>query len=285
VVNLPNGADYNMESRNKKKSKLSYGDEPESPVSAIHRSDRELARIFVEMFKVLGEEKLKVIFDSDALLNEALELWGGGGWSTVSFEEGKGGGKSGRKNRKGNSRKGKGFAQILKEEMEEEDDSSSNSKADLVPIDTECCIIVSPSAKHFNKVKQIAESVGPSCLVIVLNARDDAFITKLYHEIDTTANNGGAFVNGYTLRGCSEKFVVHKRFNTPWILSTSPSSLKAPKTIFSGFEEDHWKEEDVLSEIENYRRKSGEGEEGSVGGEEFIDKLESTVDGFLKFFR
>ena len=277
LVNMPNGCNYKMED---KSNSAPPSNTPTTDL--VHRSDRELARIFVEMFQPIGGERISVVMDSHELLSKAEKKWGDvtSICSLVSFDK-----SPKKKKKKDEKRRNKGFAQIMAEEMDKDmdmDDGSSSNN--LLPADTECAIIVAPSESRFSAIKNLSESVGPACLIIIINCRDIAH-DRFYTEIDSKAGEvaaGGPYTNAFTLKAVDSKIapdcLLHKRFSSPWLFSTAPRKLVGPKTIstFLG-DENVLSDEQLSSSYEAWKLAGFE--------DDVLAKVEKGVDEFLSFFQ
>eukprot|EP00580_Thalassiosira_gravida_P016364 CAMPEP_0201668440 /NCGR_PEP_ID=MMETSP0494-20130426/19437_1 /ASSEMBLY_ACC=CAM_ASM_000839 /TAXON_ID=420259 /ORGANISM="Thalassiosira gravida, Strain GMp14c1" /LENGTH=298 /DNA_ID=CAMNT_0048148813 /DNA_START=115 /DNA_END=1009 /DNA_ORIENTATION=+ len=193
-VEMPVGADFGVEnkkgsSKNKRGGNLSSltGDDADQQqnqegltMEKLETSNRELARLFVEMFQPLGGTHISAIFNDELLADQARERWSGDlsvecniqaidrkGYKTRNkILKTKGMGNGGKK-----KKKAKGFAAKMAEEMEEDGASSSSSGPFALPTDTEVAIFVAPGPKELIAVERICNEAGMGTCVILLNAR------------------------------------------------------------------------------------------------------------------
>jgi len=172
---------------------------------ALQRSDRELARLYVEMFRPI-KEAVTVVFSTSEDARAAAGKWsedtrilsftesGGGGSGGMALKGKKGGGK--KKMQSAAKLKGKGgggFAAKLAAATastsataasggsgpEETSGSGGGSgsgglQAGEVPEGTEVLIVVAPKGRDLDAVEAVCGKVGLGCCVILLNARLDA---------------------------------------------------------------------------------------------------------------
>ena len=225
AIEFPVGAKFNVEPQPKRK-KSSSGDG--TPTTAdLERSDRELARLFVDMFQPVGGEHLTVVFPEVAAADAAKKKWKGDSTAQcriVSLDRRK----SAAPKKKTKSR---GFAAKLAAEIE--DDGESIGGPFRLPENTEVALFVSPGPKELVIVERICEEVGMGTLVVLLNAR-----------LSTISNFGSAaaktlftqeFENVFHLAAFQPQDVapnclLHRAYPGQWILARKPS-VGAPKTI------------------------------------------------------
>lgn len=130
------------------------------------KSDRELARLFVEMFQPVGGNVISVVFTDGDLADAAGKMWKGevgADCKIMSMNRGK------EKNKqKSKKKKSVGFAAKMNQEL---DDNSLSSGPFQLPSDCEVALFVSPGPKELITVRKICDDVGMSTLVVLLNAR------------------------------------------------------------------------------------------------------------------
>jgi len=149
MVELPRGANFGMETDE---------DGVNSYDGGVEKSDRELARLLVEMFQPLGES-LVCTFPSDQQVKKAKSAWGNSYEGTIKTLT--------PKKAKGGRRKG-GFAAKLEAELAE----GPSGFADVVlPKGTEVVIAVAPSQKDMVALEKLANEVGLGCLILIANGR------------------------------------------------------------------------------------------------------------------
>ncbi|MFN9982769.1 MAG: DUF1995 family protein, partial [bacterium] len=74
-IEFPVGTDFGIEQKNAKKIKNNGA--PVVSKEILDRSDRELCRLFVEMFQPLGGQHIAAVFVDEALAREAKVQWAG----------------------------------------------------------------------------------------------------------------------------------------------------------------------------------------------------------------
>jgi len=242
-VEMPVGANFGVEkkkaSSRRKSSLASLTDGGDSSMEGeegltmekLDTSNRELARLFVEMFQPLGGQHISAVFNDEILADEARKLWSG----DLSVEcniaaidrkgkRSRGGLMGGKKKKK----KAKGFASKMAEELE--DDGSISGPFNL-PKDTEVALFVAPGPKELIAIERICNDVGMGTCVILLNARlsrvekyasDDA--RKLFESFEPVWFLGAA--SQEKSPGC----LMHRAYPGKWVLARKPK-IGAPKTI------------------------------------------------------
>jgi len=177
---------------------------------ALQRSDRELARLFVEMFQPLGPESVCAVFSNGAEAQAAKESWKGDSATRVYAFSEKGGAsaltaaadaksKKAKKQKKqaslgrGGRGGGAGFAAKLSaattttKQQPGAADANANADADidgsevsapahprdgLVPEKCEVLLVVAPKgADDLTRVETLCRSAGLGTVVVLLNAR------------------------------------------------------------------------------------------------------------------
>lgn len=164
-IEFPVGTKFGVEKTPKTKtSKMDGGPTRDQ----LDQSDRELARLFVEMFQPVGGENIVVAFTEQDLADQAKKKWKGdpGASSRVlAMNRRKGG--SGGKTKKAN--KPKGFAAKIAAELE--DESAASLGPFELPKNTEVALFVAPGPKELVIIEKICNEVGMGTLVVLLNAR------------------------------------------------------------------------------------------------------------------
>jgi hypothetical protein len=238
-VEFPVGTKFGVEktSANKKKGgKLASAmADQESNANGVTKdmletSDREVARLFVEMFQPVGGESISVVFSDDALQNLAAASWKGDPTAScriMSITRGKKrksavkgmGGMGGAKKKK------KDFAAKMNEEFD--DESSGPFK---VPYDCEVAIFVAPTAKDLIKIKQVCVDVGMGTLVILLNARLDLLEKATETEEFYQDQFEKVFYLSVAPQVAAPGCLMHRAYPSDWIVARKPK-IGAPKTI------------------------------------------------------
>lgn len=153
AVELPRGADFGMEKADDVKSATQYD-------GGVEKSDRELARLLVEMFQPLGES-LVCTFPSDQQVKKAKSSWGDQYEGTIKTLT--------PKKTKGGKRRGKGgFAAAVKEAEGADAVGPLNG---VLPPGTEVVLAVAPSQKDVQVLEKLANEVGMGCLIMIVNGR------------------------------------------------------------------------------------------------------------------
>jgi len=238
-VEFPVGTKFGVEntSSNKKRGgKLASAmADQESNTSGVTKamletSDRELARLFVEMFQPVGGDSISVVFSDDALQNMAGASWKGDPTAScriMSVTRGKKrksaikgmGGMGGKKKKK------QGFAEKMNEEFS--DESSGPFK---LPDNCEVAIFVAPTAKDLIKIKQICTDIGMGTLVILLNTRLDLLDKSDETEEFFQEEFEKVFYLSVAPQEAAPGCLMHRAYPTDWIVARKPK-IGAPKTI------------------------------------------------------
>jgi len=215
-IEMPVGANFGVEnkkggSKNKRGNLASMTGEDEAQegltMEKLQTSDRELARLFVEMFQPLGGPHIAAVFNDEYLADQARRRWSGdlsAECNVVAIDrKGKKRGILNAGGKKGKKKKARGFAAKMAEEMEE--DNASSGPFNL-PEGTEVAIFVAPGPKELIAIERICGEVGMGTCVILLNARL-------------------SLIEKYTTEEARKLFV--EEFETVWSL-TAASQKDAP---------------------------------------------------------
>lgn len=239
-VEMPVGSNFGVENKKSSKNKrgnlssLTGGDEEQEGLTMekLNTSNRELARLFVEMFQPLGGQHISTVFSDQYLADQARQRWSNDVSAECNILAIDRKGKRGilKTGKKGKKKKAKGFAAKMAEEMEEESISSGPFN---LPKDTEVALFVAPGPKELIVIERICNEVGMGCVVILLNARlslidkyasDDA--RKLFEGFETIWSLTAAPQEDTP--GC----LLHRAYPGSWVLARKPS-VGPPKTIAS----------------------------------------------------
>eukprot|EP00562_Extubocellulus_spinifer_P010889 CAMPEP_0178502558 /NCGR_PEP_ID=MMETSP0696-20121128/17568_1 /TAXON_ID=265572 /ORGANISM="Extubocellulus spinifer, Strain CCMP396" /LENGTH=373 /DNA_ID=CAMNT_0020131623 /DNA_START=48 /DNA_END=1169 /DNA_ORIENTATION=- len=242
-IEMPVGANFGVEKTSagggKKKGggrMADLGDNaPGTPtLDQLHKSDRELARIFVEMFQPVGGEHISVVFKDESLAEVARKRWRGelgadcrvlavGRKGKAPMRGMGGGGKRG-----GGKKKKMGFAAKMAAEIEG-DGASGPFK---LPDGTEVALFVSPGPKELIAVERVCNEVGMGTLVVLLNARLGK--VENYGTEETQQLFTDEFETVFHLAAAPQieapGCLMHRAYPTDWILARKPK-IGAPKTI------------------------------------------------------
>lgn len=183
-VELPPGISLGVESAKTKADKANDGLYFDGEVAAksLLRSDRELARLFVEMFSPLGKKSITVAFTSPDEAEAAQKIWGKD-TRVMSLQNSAVGSKKKKAGAKVKGSSSKGFAAKLAAATAPSEKSAGGSgkAASSVPEGTEVLLVVAPKGEvAFNAVQTMSESVGMGCCIVLLNARleGSSFVPK-----------------------------------------------------------------------------------------------------------
>jgi Domain of unknown function (DUF1995) len=222
-IEFPVGTKFGVEKGGTAPTKRVDGDKPTR--EDLDKSDRELARIFVEMFQPVGGENLVVTFNVVETAEIAKKQWEGDPTAAariLSMDRRE----SAAKKKKA---KVKGFAAKLAAEI---DDDADESGPFQLPSNTEVALFVAPGPRELVVIERICESVGMGTLVILLNARlscinnfGSAAAEKLFlTEFEPVFNLAAAPQD--SAPGC----LLHCAYGKDWILARKPA-VGQPKTI------------------------------------------------------
>jgi hypothetical protein len=231
-VEFPVGAKFNVEPT-PKKGRKSGGDGNGTPTkNDLDRSDRELARLFVDMFQPVGGDHLAVVFPEAAGADAAHKQWKGdptAACRVLSLDRRRSSTSQQSKKKKSKSR---GFAAKLAAEVDDNEGAAVGGPFQL-PENTEVAIFVAPGPKELVIVERICEQVGMGTLVILLNARLSTIDnfgttagTTLFTEDFQTVFHLAAFQPQEAAPNC----LVYRAYPGRWVLARKPS-VGPPKSI------------------------------------------------------
>jgi Domain of unknown function (DUF1995) len=188
----------------------------------VERSDRELARLFVEMFQPVGGENIAVVFSDGDLAALARNKWDddpSAECKVLSVT---------RKKLKNSARskRSKGFAARLLAEIEDDGIASGPFR---LPEKTEVAIFVAPGPKEVVSIDRVCSEVGMGTLVILLNPRPmssssaDDYVRADFETVFMLAP-----APLQETPGC----ILYRSYPNVWALGRKPK-LGPPKTILS----------------------------------------------------
>jgi Domain of unknown function (DUF1995) len=223
-IEFPVGTKFGIE-KTGKKSKAVDGVENKVDKQDLDRSDRELARIFVEMFQPVGGDNIAVVFNEIDVANTAKKHWSGDPTAAaciVSMDRRKG-------MKKAKKSPKMGFAAKLAAEVDDDADESGPFR---LPSNTEVAIFVAPGPKELVVIERICEAVGMGTLIILLNARlssisnfgspaGEALFRNEFQPVFSLAA-----ANQVAAPGC----LLHCAYGKSWILARKPK-VGQPETI------------------------------------------------------
>ena len=239
---MPVGANFGVEKKNTSKNKkggnlasLTGDDEPSLTLEKLDTSNRELARLFVEMFQPLGSEHISAVFNDQYLADEARQRWS----NDISAEcnivaidrkmkKSRGGVLSSGNKGMQKKKKSMGFAAKIAAEMEDERDSGPFN----LPKGTEVALFVAPGPKELIAVERICKEVGMGTCVILLNAR--LSLIEKYASDDARRLFTEDFETVWYLSAAPQEeapgCLMHRAYPGSWVLARKPK-VGAPKTI------------------------------------------------------
>jgi hypothetical protein len=242
-VEFPVGTKFGVEktptkskSKQRNQSSMQVDNSDGAPTQdTLDQSDRELARLFVEMFQPVGGGNICAIFNDVALADTAKKNWKDDPSAEsriLSLDR--------RKSAVGALKKKKkavqGFAAKLAAEVGDSADNESQSQSGpfQLPEGTEVALFVAPGPKELVIIERICKSAGMGTLVVLLNARlssisnfgSDA-ATKLFREDFEPVFNLSAGPQE-SAPGC----LLYRAYPGDWVLARKPR-VGQPKTILS----------------------------------------------------
>jgi len=219
----------------------------------LDSSDRELARIFVEMFQPVGGDSISVIFRDTEQAERATEIWKDDPSATCRISNFSGGSRkdrrgSGKKKKKGGKKGGGGggFATKFSRELGKDDDdvdvgASGSSGGPLRLAQCEVALFVSPGPRELVEIERICAEVGMGTLVILLNARlgliasrsENSFSSPESEKLFSPLEDGG-FESVFHLAAAPQDVapgcLLHRAYPNGWALARKPK-IGPPKTI------------------------------------------------------
>lgn len=227
-IEMPVGTKFGVEKTVKKKKTIAADDDLPT-LDQLDASDRELARIFVEMFQPLGGEHISVVFNDGEMADRAEKNWKGDPSASSQVLS------LGRRKKKAAAKlkKPKGFAARMAAEIED-DTASSSGGAFRLPDGTEIVLFVAPGPKELVTVEKICQEVGMGTLVVLLNAR--------LSKIDNFGTDGAKslflkeFEPVFHLRAAPQEeapgCLLHRAYPSDWLLARKPN-VGQPKVILT----------------------------------------------------
>jgi len=209
--------------------------------ATLDRSDRELARLFVEMFQPVGGDNIAVAFVDDALADVAKSKWKndvGASCRVLAMNRRPGSAK--KKKRKKVLTNARGFAAKLELEIgsddDDDDDDSSNNRGGVfqLPTTTEVALFVAPGPKELIVIEKICASSGMGTLVVLLNARLDK-VTKYGTEAAEelfTKEFEPVFSLAAAPQESAPSCLLYRAYPGEWVLARK-QNVGRPKTILS----------------------------------------------------
>lgn len=225
AIDFPVGAKFGVEKNAKRGNTAgSDGMVPAPTVEELDRSDRELARLFVEMFQPVGGEHIAVTFRDETLADAAKKSWkedASAASRVLSLDS--------RKITKEKQRKAKGFAAKMAAEIE---DVTSGSFQ--LPVGTEVALFVAPGPKELIVVERICEELGMGTLVVLLNARLSSMRTLGAGKTSSLFQEDfePVFVLSGAPQNAAPGCILYRAFPHEWVLGRKPT-IGPPKTLLA----------------------------------------------------
>jgi len=222
-IEFPVGTKFGVEKGGTKKKKSDSTPTQED----LERSDRELARLFVDMFQPVGSDRIAVVLKNVDSADKTRKQWKGDptAASRILSADRR---KSGSKKKKKQS---KGFAAKIAAEV---DDNADESGPFQLPDNTEVALFVAPGPKEMILIERICNSVGMGTLVILLNAR----LSKISNFGSTAAAKLFLedFEPVFSLAAADQvaapNCLMYRAYPGDWILARKPK-VGQPKTILT----------------------------------------------------
>jgi Domain of unknown function (DUF1995) len=236
-IEFPVGTKFGIEPSPRKKSE-SKAAAAAPTLADLERSHRELARIFVEMFQPVGENRIAVAFATAELADAAQRQWRDDPTARsriLSMDQ--------RKRHHAKKKRqvaSKGFAAKLALEIDESNHpelAALSSGPFCLPSDTEVAIFVAPGPSELVLIERICAQVGMGTLVILLNARlslvpsfgtaaAQALFRDEFQPVFCLAAAAAPAADAVTAAGC----LWYHTHGQDWIVARKPA-VGPPQTI------------------------------------------------------
>jgi hypothetical protein len=227
-IEMPVGAKFGVEKTPGKKQKATQMDGPPTR-DMLDTSNRELARLFVDMFQPVGGDNIAVVFNEQGLADAAKKKWKGDPTAAsriMAINRKKGSPPKSKKS------KGMGFAAKLAAEVE--DDGTPSGPFDLLE-NTEVALFVAPGPKELATVERICNQVGMGTLVILVNARlgliEDKFPSSTSKDLFQQE-----FESVFSLTAAPQEeapgCLLYRMYPSDWVLARKPK-IGSPKPILT----------------------------------------------------
>ena len=232
TIEFPVGTKFGVEKTSKGRSRggdTNKNIEGGPSKAQLDQSDRELARLMVEMFQPVGSENIVVAFNDQGLADQAKQQWKDSGTAACRIQT---------LNRRGGSlaksskskKKAKGFAAKLAAEVEDTD-NNTNSGPFALPDSCEVALFVAPGPKELIVVEQVCEQVGMGTLVILLNARLTAVAAVMK---DDEANEASSSSSSYFGTPAATHLFLDE-FESVFCLAAAPQNVAPNGMVFRSY--------------------------------------------------
>lgn len=233
-IEMPVGTKFGVEKATKKKGRLVADDKDGGlpTLDQLQASDRELARLFVEMFQPLGGNHISVVFNDGNLADVAKAKWQGDpSASSCILSMNRRRTKAGAAKQK---QKPMGFASKLAAEIEDDRMGGGSSGSFKLPEGTEVALFVAPGPKELVVIEKICREVGMGTLVVLLNARlssienfgTDKAKSLFLDEFEPVFHLRAA--PQHEAPGC----LLHRSYPSDWLLARKPK-VGLPKVLLT----------------------------------------------------
>jgi hypothetical protein len=234
-IEMPVGTKFGVEKVAKQKGRIVSDDTDggRPTMDQLQASDRELARLFVEMFQPLGGNHISVVFNDGKLADVAKAKWHGDPSASsciLSMNRRRTATAGAEKQKK----KPMGFAAKLAAEIEDDGIGDGSSGSFKLPEGTEVALFVAPGPKELIVIDKICHEVGMGTLVVLLNAR-----------LSTIQNLGtdkakslflDEFEPVFHLRAAPQQeapgCLLHRSYPSDWLLARKPK-VGLPKVLLA----------------------------------------------------
>mmetsp|Transcript_24489 Transcript_24489/g.30084 ORF Transcript_24489/g.30084 Transcript_24489/m.30084 type:complete len:345 (+) Transcript_24489:35-1069(+) len=220
-VELPVGASFGVEKSSQSKKQTEGGVDGVS-LEVLQQSNRELCRIFVDMFGPVGGENICSVFMEESLADVARKKWKGDSSAYCQIASLN---KSKQKKNKA-KKKNMGFAAKLNSEL----GATGSSGKFALPANCEVALFVAPGPRELPLIESLCADVGMGTLVIILNARReqmDATTQTMLLEFTPVFHLAAAPQDA-----APNCLVYHAYPNPTWLLARKPK-VGQPKVIGS----------------------------------------------------
>jgi len=243
-IEFPVGTKFGVEKAPKKKGRKRASMEDDSSPSRtdLARSDRELARLFVDMFQPVGGQNIAVIFNDVEGADAAKKRWKDDltAVSNILSLDRNRKSLTAAKKKKKKQIKARGFAAKLAAEVGDGNSNSNESGPFQLPENTEVALFVQPGPKELIIVERICNAVGQDTLVILLNARtsrlEGTFASDQTRQLfqDEFSSifvlDAAPKVTGETALPNVPAGLLYRAFPDEWVLARKPA-VGPPKAV------------------------------------------------------
>eukprot|EP00903_Cladosiphon_okamuranus_P018194 g16737.t1 len=259
-VDLPFAARLGVETADEDKGKKKY------TAADVERADRELARLFVEMFDVIGDQVV-VAFPTDEDAKKATKAWNKGvpyKGKVTSMDPKPA---KGPKLKRGSTEALAGFAS----QVEAAKKANGKKKkvvvgggegvgaartgvtARVAPPGTEVLLVVAPKQAELKAVQKMSKDLGQGCLIILLNAR---LHQAKFFDDEQREFFEQEFESMFHLRpvAAENEDFLYRAFPNDWTIARKPK-LGPPKVLSS--QQKRPTEAEILTAIEEGDKTAG----------------------------